>query len=137
MIPAPFIRLDEARRLVQIDLGSVAGAKLVDALAALYAVRPEVTLWGFVYDGQNSEGRTSVEDVARLADADRRAKSGLPKPYPTMRTAVVTRDRFFDLWAKVMCHQFPGRQIRGFPTREAAEAWVLAACAEPELARAS
>lgn len=137
MIPAPFIRLDEPRRLVFVNLSAVAGARMIDGLAALYAVRPEVTLWGFVYDGQNSDGRTSIEDVARLAEADRQAKAKLTRPFPEMRTAVVTKDRFFDLWARVMCHQFPGRQIRGLSTWEAAEAWVLAASADQPLARAS
>lgn len=136
MVPAFFIRLDEARRLVFVDISAVAGARMVDGLAALYAAWPESSTWGFVYDGQNNEGRTSVEDVARLADADRQAKAKLPRPLPPMRTAVVTRDRFFELWAKVMRHQFPGRDIRGFPTREAAEAWVLAAADQP-FARAS
>jgi hypothetical protein len=137
MVPPPFIRLDEGRRLVLIDLTSITGARLVDELSALYASRPELSLWGFVYDGRNGEGRTSSDDVARLAEADRQAKTKLPEPYPAMRTAVVTYDRFFHLWAEVMCHQFPGRRIRGFRTPEAAESWVLAVAAEPELARAS
>lgn len=118
------LELDEARRLVRLTLAGVRGHRVGDALVELYARRPDVSTWNFLYDTRGFDEPSPLDDITRLAAADRAAKAQLPPPGP-MRTAVLTHDRFFGLWAAVIKHQFPGRDIRGFPTLDAAERFVI------------
>lgn len=116
------IRLNPApsRLLVTIE-GPASGDEVAQALSTAYLRSPEVTHLDMLFDLTAYEGAVEAQHVEVIVAAYRR---GNRDPSHPCRTAFVTSDPYFDLWAAAMSFQFAGREHRAFPTFEAAEGFL-------------
>ena len=120
--PAVAIRIDESARRLFVTLGSAAtGAGFAAALSRLYQEQPHTAYYDKLYDLTEYEGAVTPADVLTIREAYLRANTD---PRHPCRTAFVTQDPNFRLWAAAMSHQFAGREHRAFPTFEAARAFL-------------
>ena len=108
--------------------GDVNGDRLVDAFIQLYAQQPEAAGYDRLFDLTGYESGFEVTHLKRLQAAYRRLGVDPARP---CRSAFVTQDANFRLWAASMGHQFEGREFRAFRTLEEAERFL----AEPPLQR--
>ena len=122
-VPASIqIRVDESmpRFLVAIR-GPVTGQKVAHALAAYYLAHPEVIQLDMLFDLSVYEGAVEADHVKIIVDA---YLSCDPDPLHPCRTAFVTPDKNFRLWAAAMSFQFRGREHQAFATTEEADVWL-------------
>ena len=125
MVWQQLINLDEATGVGLVSVRGVRGRNLVEAFERLYEERPEAGCWNFLFDSEGGEIDVTAHDIEQWAAADARAKLVCPANGP-LRTAVITNDPYFPLWAEAMSHQFPGREIRPFRTYQEGLAFVTA-----------
>ena len=111
--PNPLVRV-VVRGLVSPEEGAA-------ALLKLYAEHPRAPWYDRLFDLTGYETGIDPQNLARVAAAYREKNTDPSFP---CRTAIVTRDRHFSLWARSMDFQFEGREHRAFPTLEEAEAWL-------------
>jgi hypothetical protein len=101
--------------------GPVTGHKVGKALAAYYLAHPEVIKLDMLFDLTAYEGAVEADHVMMIIDAYHRCG---PDPLHPCRTAFVTPDKNFRLWAAAMSFQFKGREHQAFSTFEEAEAFL-------------
>ena len=110
-----------ANPLVRIVVrGLVRPEEGAQALLKLYAEHPRAPWYDRLFDLTGYETGIDPQNLARVAAAYREKNTDPSFP---CRTAIVTRDRHFGLWARSMDFQFEGREHRAFPTLEEAERW--------------
>ncbi len=97
------------------------------ALFKLYAEHPRAPYYDRLFDLTEYETGLDAQNMARVAEAYRRMNTDPSFP---CRTAIVTRDPNFALWARAMDFQFEGRQHQVFASMEEAERWLLTPLAE-------
>ena len=108
-------------RLRIVLRGQVKGDAVAEAFIRLYAVQPETVHHDRLFDFTGYQGGFEIEHLERIAEAYRRVN---PDPQRPARTAFVTRDRHFGLWAASMSHMFRGRDLRAFGSFEEAERFL-------------
>ena len=109
-------------RLRMVLRGRVDGDAVADAFIRLYAERPEVTGFDRLFDLTGYRSGFELEHLHRIAPAYRAAaarEGGIPT-----RTAFVTRDPHFALWAQSMGYQFTGRSFASFAELAEAERYL-------------
>ena len=111
--PNPLVRV-VVRGLVRPEEGAA-------ALLKLYAEHPRAPYYDRLYDLTGYETGLDPQNLAKVAAAyrDRNTDPSFP-----CRTAIVTVDPNFGLWARSMDFQFEGRRHRTFATLEEAERWL-------------
>ena len=124
-VPAPAnidIRMDESMpRLLVTIRGAATGLQVATALARSYLAKPEVVRWDMLFDLRDYEGAVEADHVKIIVDAYERCD---PDSRVPCRTAFVTPDKNFRLWAAAMSFQFKGREHQAFPTFDEAEAFL-------------
>ena len=111
--PNPLVRV-----VVRGLLDQQAGA---EALFKLYAEHPRAPYYDRLFDLTEFETGLDAQNMARVAEAYHERNTD---PTFLCRTAIVTMDDNFRLWARGLDLQFEGRKHRTFATVEAAEAWL-------------
>ena len=111
--PNPLVRV-VARGLLKPEEGAA-------ALLKLYAEHPRAPYYDRLFDLTGYETGLDPQNLARVAVAYREKNTDPSFP---CRTAIVTQDRNFALWARSMDFQFEGREHRAFATVEEAERWL-------------
>jgi hypothetical protein len=111
--PNPLVRM-AVRGLVSPEEGAA-------TLLKLYEEHPRAPYYDRLYDLTGYETGIDPQNLARVAAAYREKNTDPTFP---CRTAIVTRDPHFGLWARSMDFQFEGREHRAFPTMEEAERWL-------------
>src|SRR3712207_4081435 len=111
--PNPLVRV-VVRGLVRPEDGA-------QALLKLYAEPPRAPYYDRLYDLTGYETGIDPQNLARVAAAYRERNTDPSFP---CRTAIVTRDGHFSLWARSMDFQFEGREHRAFATVHEAERWL-------------
>jgi hypothetical protein len=91
------------------------------ALFKLYQEHPRAPYYDRLFDLIGYETGLDAKHVAQVAAAYRERNTDPSFP---CRTAIVTRDPHFQLWARGMDFQFEGRRHRAFSTVEEAERWL-------------
>ena len=121
--PAPVeITRDPARpRLFVVLREKATGAGFAAALSQFYRAHPETAYFDKLYDLTEYRAVVTHADVMVIVEAYCAANTD---PQHPCRTAFVTHDPNFGLWATAMSHLFPGREHRAFPSFEAAEAFL-------------
>ena len=116
------IRFDEAMpRLFVTIRGPVTGHRVATALAQAYLARPELVRQDMLFDLRAYTGAVEADHVKIIVDAYERCEPDSKIP---CRTAFVTPDKNFRLWAAAMSFQFKGREHQAFPTFDEAEAFL-------------
>ena len=116
------IRLDASMpRLFVTISGATTGLQVATALAQCYLANPEVVRWDMMFDLRTYQGAVEAAHVGIIVDAYERCDPDSKVP---CRTAFVTPDKNFRLWAAAMSFQFKGREHQAFPTFEEAEAFL-------------
>jgi hypothetical protein len=89
--------------------------------AALAAVEhaPTLTDWNWIIDDQGPMDDVGVAGMMRIGEAFRRLAND---PLRRSHTVVVTTDRFFDTWARVIDLNYGVRKHHAAPTKAAAVA---------------
>ena len=108
-------------RLRLVLRGRVDGNAVADTFINLYRERPEVTGFDRLFDLTAYRAGFELEHLQRIAPAYRAAAGDAAAG---VRTAFVTHDPHFRLWAESMGYQFTGREFRSFSTFEEAEAYL-------------
>lgn len=108
-------------RLRIVLRGKVDGDAVADAFIGLYAERPEVTGFDRLFDLTGYRSGFELEHLHRIAPAYRAVAPAAGVP---TRTALVTRDPHFELWAKSMGYQFTGRSFAVFSGFAEAERYL-------------
>jgi hypothetical protein len=111
--PNPLVRF-VVRGLVNPEAG-------VAALLKLYAEHPRAPYYDRLFDLTHYETGLDAQQLAQVAMAYRERNTDPSFP---CRTAIVTEDPHFALWARTMDFQFEGRRHRTFRTVEDAERWL-------------
>ena len=111
--PNPLVRF-VVRGLVSPEAGA-------ETLLKLYSEHPRAPYYDRLYDLSDYKTGIDPQNLARVAAAYHQLNTDPTFP---CRTAIVTRDVNFGLWARSMDFQFPGRQHRAFLTLEEAERWL-------------
>ena len=112
--PRPMVELsvDDALRRIYVTIrGAVAGPPVAQAVARMFLDRPELTAFDMLYDISAYTGSVEASDIEPIAVAYAACS---PDPSIPTRTAFVTGDPNFRLWAEVMNFQFPGRTHAAF-----------------------
>ena len=91
------------------------------ALLDLYSEHPRAPYYDRLFDLTGYETGLDPENLARVATAYRDLNTDPSFP---CRTAIVTHDPNFGLWARSMDFQFHGRRHCTFATVEEAERWL-------------
>lgn len=102
-------------------IGRINGDDVADAFIRLYSEQPEATLYDRLFDFTAYRSGFELQHVQRIAIAYRQAN---PDPRRPCRTAFVTPDRNFGLWASSMGFHFKGRELRAFSNFDEAEAFL-------------
>ena len=111
--PNPLVRF-VVRGLVAPEAGA-------GALLKLYEEHPRAPYYDRLFDLTEYLTGIDPKNLAQVAMAYRERNTDPSFP---CRTAIVTRDAHFALWARSMDFQFEGRQHRTFATAEEAERWL-------------
>ena len=111
--PNPLVRV-VVRGLVSPEEGA-------EALLKLYTEHPRAPWYDRLFDLTGYETGIDPQNLARVAAAYRERNTDPTFP---CRTAIVTRDPHFGLWARSMDFQFEGREHRAFATLPEAERWL-------------
>ncbi len=121
---------DPVRRLVLATPAEGARERhLVAAICAGLARNPEWADWDWIFDDGGRLDDLTVEGMRQAADAFAAAGAS-----GGAWSIVVTTDRFFDPWRRVMDLTFAGRRHCPAPTLEAADQLLRQLRAEPALA---
>ena len=116
------IRLDhDMPRLFVTIRGGVTGHQVATALIRTYADHPDVVRWDMLFDLSDYTGAVEAEHVKIIVAG---YECHNPDPKIPCRTAFVTPDKNFRLWAAAMSFQFKGREHQAFETFEEAEAFL-------------
>ena len=116
------IRLDAAMpRLFVTMRGGLSGHQVAMALSRAYLAQPETVRMDMLFDLREYTGAVEADHVKIIVDAYERCD---PDPRVPCRTAFVTPDKNFRLWAAAMSFQFKGREHQAFATFEEAEAFL-------------
>lgn len=116
------IRLDPSMpRLFVTMRGPTKGLQVATALARCYLANPEVVRWDMLFDLRTYQGAVEADHVKIIVDAYERCN---PDSRIPCRTAFVTPDKNFRLWAAAMSFQFKGREHQAFATFAEAEAFL-------------
>lgn len=116
------IRLDASIPRLLITLREKAtGPGVAEALSQLYRDQPPLSYVDKLYDLTRYPGVVSHADLLVIVEAYRKANTDPRRP---CRTAFVTHDPYFGLWAKAMGHLFPGREHRAFTDFATAQAFL-------------
>ena len=102
-------------RLFVTVRGDVSGDNMAAALIQLYAAAPEVIGYDMLFDIRDYEGAVEADHVVSIVQAYLQYD---PDPLHPCRTAFVTVDKNFRLWAAAMSFQFRGREHRASDTME-------------------
>jgi hypothetical protein len=118
-VPASLdIDVDHAIPRLNVTIrGGVTGNQVGRALAGYYLEHPEVVKLDMLFDLSEYQGAVEAEHVKLIVDAYATCH---PDPRHPCRTAFVTPDKNFRLWAAAMSFQFCGREHRAYATREEA-----------------
>ena len=114
-------------RLRVVLRGRVNGHEVADTFIRLLTEQPEITGHDRLFDLTGYRSGFELEHLQRIAPAYRAAN---PDPDARPRTAFVTRDPNFRLWADSMGYQFTGRDFSSFDTFEGAERYLGVPVAE-------
>ena len=91
------------------------------ALFKLYQEHPRAPYYDRLFDLSEYTAGLDAQNMAKVAGAYKELNTDPSFP---CRTAIVTHDPNFALWARALDFQFEGRQHKVFPRLEAAEAWL-------------
>ena len=108
---------DDLNRIFVTISGPATGRQVGPAIGRMFLERPELTAFDMLYDIREYTGDVEAEHIKPIADA---YAASQPDPAQPTRTAFLTFDPNFQLWAASMDFHFPGRTHRAF--REPAEA---------------
>jgi len=97
------------------------GPGFAAAMVDLYRAQPELAYVDKLYDLTDYLGVVSHADLLLIVEAYREIN---PDPQHPCRTAFITHDPFFGLWADAMGHLFVGREHRAFTHAGQAEAFL-------------
>ena len=101
--------------------GGVSGLQVAEALSQLYLDQPEVTRLDMLFDLTAYEGEVETPHIKLIAAAYLQSNR---EPQHPCRTAFVTVDPNFGLWAASMSFIFVGREHRAFFTFDEAQAFL-------------
>ncbi len=116
------IRIEPEQRFVFLTVsGAATGQEVSEALVALYTDHPQVAGFDMLFDIREYSGDVEAEHVKPIAAA---YAANDPDPAGGGRTAFVTFDPNFELWAASMDFLFPGRTHHVFSEIEEACAFL-------------
>ena len=92
-----------------------------DTLLKLYGEHPRAPYYDRLFNLLEYETGLDAENMAKVANAYKELNTDPSFP---CRTAIVTLDPNFALWARTLDFQFGGRQHRTFHTLDEAERWL-------------
>ena len=129
LVPAKIdIRVDrDMQRLFVTVEGDASGRDMATSLIRAYAEHPPVVRWDMLFDLRHYTGAVEAEHVKIIVAG---YECHNPDPKIPCRTAFVTPDKNFRLWAAAMSFQFKGREHQAFETFEEAEAFLAPPMAE-------
>ena len=110
-IPRLFVTIDER----------ATGPGVAEALSTLYLEQPEITRLDILFQLNGYRGVVTHEDLTTIVKAYLTSNSDPAHP---CRSAFVTPDPHFHLWAAAMSYLFTGREHRVFVDHESASAWL-------------
>lgn len=113
---------DHQRRMTILIEGEASGREVQDALCKVLGSRPEVTGYDYFFDLRLYTGDVAAGDLHPIAEVYARVRT--PEAEGT-RTAFLTFDANFGLWAKAMDFQFPGRIHLASDDEGAVEAYLV------------
>jgi hypothetical protein len=119
---------DDHRRMTVVIEGQAGGRQVQGALRNVFEQRPEVTGFDYLFDLRSYRGDVSAGDLDPVAEIYASVRGECANG---TRTAFITSDPLFGLWATAMNYQFPGRGHAAFPEAELAEEFLV----EPRSAR--
>lgn len=108
--------------------GEAGGREVQTALCELFRQRPELTGFDYFFDLRTYRGDVSAGDLDPVAELYASVREDDAEG---TRTAFLTPDPLFGLWATAMDYQFPGRAHAAFPEPEQTERFL----AEPRSSR--
>ena len=122
-VPASLdIDVDHAIPRLNVTIsGGVTGHQVGRALAAYYLEHPEVVRIDMLFDLSDYQGAVEAEHVKLILEAYFKCA---PDPRVPCRTAFVTPDKNFRLWAAAMSFQFKGREHQAFANMDEALAFL-------------
>jgi hypothetical protein len=124
--------VDQKRCLAHYEVwGPVEVRELLKSIFEALQDNPQLADYDALCDITEYTGDVSTDDVASIALLANDLRSGANT---LARTALITHDRGFAIWAKVMGYQFARRRFGVFSSYAAAEAWLLAAPQDREAA---
>ena len=116
------VRYDAAPPRLHVALrGPVSGDQMVQTLSQLYLDQPEVTREDMLFDMREYQGSAEAVHIRQIAAAYLQSNRDPCRP---CRTAFVTPDPNFRLWAASMSMLFAGREHRAFESWAEAEAFL-------------
>lgn len=124
------ISVDEQRRRAVATVPP--GTRLAEFVVAIVDEierRPDLSGWDWLIDDQGPMDDVNVEGMTQVAAAYNRHR---PETAPLRHTVVVTTDRFFGPWAKVMDLYFVQRLHHSAPTLAVAHQLLDRMSADPD-----
>ena len=116
------VNLEPCGQRLRVKLsGGLSGLQVAEALSELYRQQPEVTRLDMLFDLSEYEGEVEAAHIKLIAAAYLQSNR---EPQHPCRTAFVTDDPNFGLWAASMSFIFVGREHRAFFTFAEAEAFL-------------
>lgn len=116
------VRIDEQRSRVIVTVPpDTRWAAFQEGVIGAIEDAPHITDWNWIIDEERQQmDDVDVDGMVRIGRTFRR-HTRTPERAVTI---VVTNDRFYALWARVMNHNFGGRQHQGAKTLREAEAML-------------
>ena len=108
--------------------GEAGGRQVQSALCEVFQRRPEVSGFDYLFDLQGYRGDVAAGDLEPVAELYASVRG---EDATRTRTAFITPDPLFGLWATAMNFQFPGRDHAAFSEAEEAERFLT----EPKASR--
>ena len=116
------IIVDDAQRRISVPIsGAAAGPQVWQKVCDTFLGDPARTGYDMLYDIRDYSGDVEAKDVMPIVEIY--AGQRVPEADGT-RTAFLTHDKNFTLWAEAMNFQFPGRQHVCFEQEADAELFL-------------
>lgn len=112
---------DEQRRILVTINGSPTGRLVSKGICSIFLTRPDAVTYDMLYDMRTYAADVTANDVLPLVAVYEQCN---PDRSVRCRTAFVTPDPNFELWAAAFNDQFPGRTHAAFKVWAEAEAYL-------------
>jgi hypothetical protein len=112
---------DQARRIFVTISGAPTGRLVSKGICSIFLTRPDAVTYDMFYDMRTYAADVTADDILPLVAVYEQCNPDRSVP---CRTAFVTRDPNFALWAAAFNEQFPGRVHKAFEDEACACAYL-------------